>query len=189
MICYILQRSQRNQGFFHPMVCRTEIFKNSFLPYTINKCNKLDLEVRSIDSYVGFQKKIVSFIIKHTENETFSIYDLLGIKLLNRLRIDFSHLNKHKLRHNFADTLNLLCSRSLETESTAHFFQRCQISTNICITLMNELNDIDISITSRQPNELLRIILYGDCRFNPSMHNVVKWPNSLAILQHSAWKG
>ena len=30
---------------------------------------------------------------------------------------------------------------------------------------MNELNDIDNSITSRQTNELLRIILYGDCKF------------------------
>ena len=30
---------------------------------------------------------------------------------------------------------------------------------------MNELNDIDNSITSKQPNELLRVILYGDCKF------------------------
>ena len=36
---------------------------------------------------------------------------------------------------------------------------------NIRITLMNELNDINDSITSRQPNELHRIILYGDCKF------------------------
>ena len=32
-----LQRSQRNQGFFQPLLCRTEIFKNSFLPYMINE--------------------------------------------------------------------------------------------------------------------------------------------------------
>ena len=32
-----LQRSQRNQGFFQPLLCRTEIFKNSFLLYTINE--------------------------------------------------------------------------------------------------------------------------------------------------------
>ena len=29
---------------------------------------------------------------------------------------------------------------------------------------MNELNDIDNSITSRQPNELLRIIVYSGCK-------------------------
>ena len=97
-----LQSSQRNQGFFQPLLCKTEIFKNFFLPYTIKKWNKLDREVRIIDSYVGFRKKILSFI-KHTENETFSIYNPSGIKLLNRLRIDFSNLNEHKFRHNFAD--------------------------------------------------------------------------------------
>ena len=80
----------------------------SFLPYTVNEWNKLDIEIRRIDSYVGFRKKLLSFI-KPTENKTFSIYDPLGIKLLNRLRVDFSHLNEHRFRHNFAHTLNPLC--------------------------------------------------------------------------------
>ena len=70
------------------------------------------------------------------------------------MRVDFSHLNKHKFRHNFADTLNPFCLCSLETESTAHFFLCYQYYNNIRITLMNELSDIDNSITSRQPNEL-----------------------------------
>ena len=164
-----LQRSQRNQGFFQPLLCRTEIFKNSFLPYTINEWNKLDLEIRRIDSYVGFRKKLLGFI-KPMENKTLSIYDPLGIKLLSRLRVDFSHLNEYKFRHNFADTLNPLCSCSLETESTAHFFLRCRYYSNIRINLMNELNDIDNSITLRQANELLRIILYGDCNFKDNVN-------------------
>ena len=87
------------------------------------------------------------------------------------MRVDFSHLNEHKFRHNFADTLNPLCSCSLETETTAHFFLRCRNYTDVRSTLMKELYRIDNSITSRQPNELLRIILYGDCKFK---HNVNK---------------
>ena len=161
-----LQRSQRNQGFFQSLLCRTEIFKNSFLPYTINEWNKLDPEIRRIDLYVGFGKKLLSFI----KPENKSIYEPLGIKLLNRLRVDFSHLNEHKFRHNFVDTLNPLCSCSLETESMAHFFLRCRYYSNNRITLMNELSDIDNSITSRQPNELLRIILYGDCKFKDNVN-------------------
>ena len=35
---------------------------------------------------------------------------------------------------------------------------------------MNELNDIDNSIISRQPNELLRIIVYGDCEFEDNFN-------------------
>ena len=159
-----LQRSQRNQAFFQPLLCRMEMFKDSLLQYTINERNKLDPEIRRIGSYVGFRKKLLSFI-KPMEKKPFSTDDPLRIKLPNRLRVDFSHLNEHTFRHNFANTLNPLCSCSLETESTAHFFLRCRYYSNIRIILMNELNDIDNSITSRQPNELLRIILYGDCMF------------------------
>ena len=82
-------------------------FKNSFL----REWNKLDQEIRRTDSYVDFQNKLFSFI-KPTNNKTLSIYDPLGIKLLNRLRADFSHPNKHKFKHNFADTLNPFCSCS-----------------------------------------------------------------------------
>ena len=98
----LLQRSQ-------PLLCRIEIFKNSFLQNTIHEWNNLDPELRSTDSCVGFRKKNLSFI-KPAENETFSIYDSLGIALLNRLRVDFSHMNEHKFSHNFADTLNPFCS-------------------------------------------------------------------------------
>ena len=35
---------------------------------------------------------------------------------------------------------------------------------------MNELNDLDNSISSRQPNELIRIILYGDCNFKDNVN-------------------
>ena len=68
-------------------------------------------------------------------------------------------------RHDFADILNPLCSCFLETEDTVHFFLRCWNYTNIRKTLINKLNNIDNSITSRQPNELLRIILHDDCKF------------------------
>ena len=149
-----LQRSKRNQGFFQPLLCRTEIFKNSFLLYTINEWNKIDPEIYS---YVGFRKKLLSFITP-TENKTFSIYSPFGIKLLNRLRVDFSHLSEHKFRHNFADTL---CSHSLEIEKARLTFFYAVETRMIFVnelTLVNELNDIDNSITSRQPNELLRII-------------------------------
>ena len=35
---------------------------------------------------------------------------------------------------------------------------------------MNKLNDIDNSITSRQPKELLPIIFYGYCKFKDDVN-------------------
>ena len=88
-------------------------------------------------------------------------------------RVDFSHLNEHKFRYNFADTLNPLWSCSLETKSMAVFFLDGRNYTNIRITLMNELNDIDYSITLKQPNALLRIILYNDCKFKDKFKKLI----------------
>ena len=67
-----------------------------------------------------------------------SIYD----SFRDKLHLDFSHLREHKFRHNFIDTVNLLCSCTLETENTEHFFLRCQSKLSARATLMSELNNI-----------------------------------------------
>ena len=90
------------------------------LPYAINEWNKLDPEIRNAETYASFRKMFLNFI-KPTGNSTYKIYDLLGIKLLTRLRLGFSHLSEHKFRHKFADSLNPLFSCSLETESTENY--------------------------------------------------------------------
>ena len=91
---------------FKILLCRTEIFKNAFLLYIINEWTKINPKIRRIDSYVGFRKKSQSSI-KPTEIKTFSIYDPLGIKLLNRMRVGLSYLNEHKFRRDFR-TLEIL---------------------------------------------------------------------------------
>ena len=41
------------------------------------------------------------------ENNSYcAIHDVSGLKLLTRLRSNFSHLNEHKFRHHFKDTNN-----------------------------------------------------------------------------------
>ena len=160
-----LQRSHRYPGCFQTFRCRTTFFQNLFLPFAITEWNKLDSDIKNIDSNAMFRKKLLAFI-RPLENDTCGIYDPLGIRLLNRLRLGFSHLREHKFRHNFADTLNLLCSCSLETEDTEHYFLRCQNNLSFCTILMNDLNNINTAIASLNSNDLHRVILYGDESFN-----------------------
>ena len=120
-----LQRPQRNQGFFQPLLRKTKIFKNSFLPYMIHEWNLQDPKIRKIDSYVGFRKKYKVFLNLRKIGE-FRRSDLIWLWLIDQ-RVDFSHLNEHTFRHTFADTLNPLCSCFLETESMAHFFNATEI--------------------------------------------------------------
>ena len=65
----------------------------------------------------------------------FSVYDPLGVKLLTCLRLQFSHLNKHKFRHGFSDRINPMCAcgtkikttkiKTTKNKTAKHFFLRC----------------------------------------------------------------
>ena len=128
---------------------------------------KVSLRVLNFLQMITSLYSVKSFwLYKTSRKDTYGIYDPLGIRLLNRLHLSFSHLRKHKFRHNFADTLNPLCSCSLETEDTEHYFLCCQNNLSFHITLMNDLNNINTAIASLNSNDLLRVILYGDESFN-----------------------
>ena len=157
-----LQRSHRYPSCFQTFRCRTTFFQNSCLPFAITEWNKLYSDIKNIDSHAMFR---LAFI-RPLGNDTYGIYDPLGIRLLNRLRLVFSHLKEHKFRHNFADTLNPLCSCSLETEDREYYFLRCQNNLSFHTAFMNDLNNINISIVSLNSNDLPRVILYRNESFN-----------------------
>ena len=107
-----------------PFSSRTMSFKNTFFPYCVNEWNNLKADIRNAKSLNIFKKLIIS---EKKENPLFSVYDPLGVKLLTRLRLDFSHLNEHKFRHGFKDALNPLCTCGAEVETTEHFLLHCQL--------------------------------------------------------------
>ena len=105
-------------------------------------------------------------LIKPLENSIYNIHDPLGIKLLTRLRLDFSHLREHKFRHNFRDTLNPMCNCSLEPENTSHFLLHCYNYENLRLTLVSDLNTIDSSLRLLDDKNLVQVLLHGDNKYN-----------------------
>ena len=154
----------RNSKNIKQIFCRSEYFANSFFPYTIKEWNKLSLEIRNSESYSIFKKSLLKFI-RTIPNSVFSVADIYGIKLLTRLRVGLSHLREHKFRHNFQDTINPLCSCSLEIESTSHFFLRCQNFITPRTNLMNELRKLDSNILNLDEISLTKLLLYGDSKY------------------------
>ena len=154
---------------FYEQFCRTVSFRNFCLLYAIKHWNKLDPEIKNAKTYASFRKMLLNFT-RPIGKSTYKIDDPLGIKLLTRLRLGFSHLSKHKFRHNFADSLNPLCSCSLETECTLHFFLRCQNHTTLCRALMTDLKNINHAIMSLNESDLLYVMLYGSKNFDNIMN-------------------
>ena len=82
---------------------------------------------------------------KEKEKSIFSIYDPLGVTLLARLRLQFSHLAEHKFRHGFRDTINARCACRREVETTEHFLLRCQLYSAQRLKLFENREKIDSS--------------------------------------------
>ena len=150
-----LKRSHWYPGCFQILRFTTILLLTSLLPFPIT-----DSHIKIIDSYAMFRKKLLTFI-KPLEKDSCGIYDPLGVRSIKRLRLSLSHLREHKFRHNFVDTLSLLCSCSIETEDTEHYFLRWQNNLSVRTTLMNDLNNINTSTGSLNSNYFLRMILYG----------------------------
>ena len=65
--------------------------------------DKLDSRATKAESFGKYKSLLLSFM-KVKSCSLFSIHDPIGIKLLTRLHLGFSHLNDHTFQHNFRDT-------------------------------------------------------------------------------------
>ena len=86
-----LQRSHQYPGSFQTLSYGTTLFQNLFLLFTITEWNKLDFDIKNTDFHAMLRKKLLTSI-RPQEKDTYGIYDPLGVKLLNKLRLGSSHL-------------------------------------------------------------------------------------------------
>ena len=100
------------------------------------------------------------------QRSLFSIHDPVGVTMLTRLRLQFSLLNEHKFRHNFKDCVSPMCDCGAETETTSHFFLRCQF-------FGNERQKLDASIKHLNEEFLIDVLLYSSDRFNDSKNKQI----------------
>ena len=134
----IMRTRNSHIPIFH---CRTDCFKYSFFPSTLRGWFNLDENIRNSESISIFKNRLLSFI-RPVQNSVFNIFDPKGLKLLTRLLLEFSHLNEHRFRHNFEESVNPLCSFSLKTEDKEHYLLHCHHFTPLRINLMNSVNSV-----------------------------------------------
>ena len=102
-------RTTRNSDNITPFKIRHNFLQNYFFPSVISEWNKLDLEIHNSVALEIFKNHLLNFI-RPSYNNICNINNPLGLKLLTRLRIDFSHLKEYKFKHNFQDSLDSFCS-------------------------------------------------------------------------------
>ena len=152
--------------------CRTDCFKNSFFPFTLNDWYKLDEAIRNSESISIFKSRLLSFI-RPLESNLCNIFDPIGLKFLTRFCLGFSRLNEHRFPHNFEDCMNPLCSCSLKIEDTSHYLLHCHHFSQYRIVLMNSVKSILENFESLSDNVKKDIILYGDSRLDGNKNKLI----------------
>ena len=94
------------------------------------------------------------------------IHDSTSVKLLTRIRLKFSHLNKHKFHHNFKNTVVAICGCGTETETAEHYFLRCPFFVTERQKLLNNVYDKHFSSQNLNEKSMIDILLYGCDKLN-----------------------
>ena len=136
---HFLNRHYLIQPVFLNFKVRTELFRNSFFPYTVNEWNNLGNIIKSSETYLMSRKRMLN-LIRPKCNETYVIHHPNGLKLLTRLRLGLSHLSNHKFR----DCINPLCSCSVSVENNVYFVLHCHHFSFQRQTLMNNISLISL---------------------------------------------
>ena len=135
----------------------------------------------------AFKKSLLKFTRTIT-NSVFGV-DIYGIKLLTRLRVGLNYLREHEFRYNVQDTINPLCSCSLEIESTFHFFLRCQNFIAPRTNLMNELCKLDSSILNLDEISLTKLLLYGESKYENNVNKKILLASINTVLSTKRFEG
>ena len=156
-----------NRGpFFN---CRSDCFKYFFFPNFLSEWSQLAPEIQNSESIVVFKSKLLSFI-RPSKRSIFTVNDPEGVKYLTRLRLHFSHLNEHKFRHGFLDTLNPLCNCSLEVEGNEYFFLRGLNFENARRSLSMDISSISSAFINFPSHLKVELLLFGDSKL-PAIDN------------------
>ena len=99
--------------------------------------------------------------IKPSSNSLFNCHSLKGIKLITRLRLDLSHLRKHKFRLNFQDTLNPIWSCGDDIETTIHYLLHCSNYSDEGRTFLEGLQSIGEKIHDKSDSQITELLLFG----------------------------
>ena len=110
---------------------------------------------------------------KLKQRPLFAIHDPIGVKLLLRLRLKFSHLSKHKFLHNFKDAPSPMCDCGSKTETTDHFFSRFPLFAENRQKLLNSLFKIDVSLKNLNDGMLSDILLLGSDKYKDTVNNEI----------------
>ena len=155
-----------------PEIGRTLPFSNTYFRNFIQEWNLLDVSTRSCQSISEFKRELLDRI-RPPKRPTFNIYNIEGIKLLTRLRVEFSDLRNHRYRHNFRCP-SPICLCQTGMEDNEHFILHCpRFSSQRRVLLDLFSKSVNFEIIRLSSKELCNLLLYGHSKCTIILNRVL----------------
>ena len=101
----------------------TDRFSHTHFQNCMREWNELDESIKNSPAVSVFIRELMR-LIRPPKRSLFGIHDIEGVRLLTRLRVEFSDLREHRLRHNFQCSSPMsFCQAGIENNE--HFLLHC----------------------------------------------------------------
>ena len=150
----------RSTNVLPPIPCKTDRFKSSFYPDSVEKWNDVGVEFRSIAKLSDFKSSYVQ-LIRPIKKDIFNVHNPDGIKRIFQLRVGLSPLRAHKKSHNFGDTESGVCLCGGGAEDTMHFLLVCPFFSSFRTSLFDNISKILVHFVNLSKKDQLACLLYG----------------------------
>ena len=115
---------------------------------------------------------LLKFYLLQKKAKNFSTVFTIEIKRINQLRVGLSPSNEHRFKHNFANVPSPFCSCGEASESILHFLRFCPLRVSQKrILYRNILLDTNINLLLVPESDFVRLLLYGNPKFNDSIND------------------
>ena len=150
----------RSTNVLPPIPCKTDRFKSSFYPDSVEKWNDVGVEFRSIAKLSDFKSSYVQ-LIRPIKKDIFNVHNPDGIKRIFQLRVGLSPLKAHKKSHNFGDTESDICLCGGGAEDTVHFLLLCPFFSVLRTSLFGDISKILVNFLNLSKKDQVACLLYG----------------------------
>ena len=160
----------RNSRIYDQNIGRTNrfaYFQNTFIEW-----NELDNEVKHSVSIAEFKNKLFS-TIRPVGNCIYNVHDIIVVRYLTKLRLQFSVQNEHKFRHNF-DCLSTVCICGIAKADNEHFLLHCPLYDIMRCDLLGQLSEIPgLDISNYDSKSICTLLLYGSPLMNVTANRII----------------
>ena len=161
----VIYYNLRNPDVLKQSTERTSRYSRTYFQSCIRELNLLDISVRNSPTLPQIKQRPIQ-IIRPPKRSTFSIHDIEALKLIKRLRVNFSDLCEVCLRHNFrCNSPDCFCGKGIE--DSEHVLLHCHRYGSFKRIFLHRVSSfVDFEIDDLSSGNLCNLLLFGDFRLN-----------------------